>query len=182
MIQSISHPRPSLLRYRASYSPRSLGCRQTARLPPQDPQCEMLLDALLQINTEWSSTEQSACWKKEFAGTLCRFGHRSEGRHLGMLKGVDRFRRILVRLGSICLQTLSLSGQRHLLELVIICRSILHALRNFELRVCDVQPKSISAAKLPMCSAASQSTYSCPKLSPHSTLESSLSFDTMPSR
>ena len=146
MIQSISHPRPSLLRYRASYSPRSLGCRQTARLPPQDPQCEMLLDALLQINTEWSSTEQSACWKKEFAGTLCRFGHRSEGRHLGMLKGVDRFRRILVRLGSICLK-LSLSGQRHLLELVIICRSILHALRNFELRVCDVL-----AAQVNFCS------------------------------
>ena len=54
----------------------------------------------------------------------------------GMLKGVDRFRRILARLGSICLQTLT--GQRHLLEFVIICRNILHALRNFELRVCDV--------------------------------------------
>ena len=63
----------------------------------------------------------------------------------GMLKGVDRFRRILVRLGSICLQTLS--GQRHLLEFVIICRNILHALRNFELRVCDVL-----AAQVNFCS------------------------------
>ena len=63
----------------------------------------------------------------------------------GMLTGVDRFRRILVQLGSICLQTLT--GQRHLLEFVIICRNILHALRNFELRVCDVL-----AAQVNFCS------------------------------
>ena len=100
----------------------------------------------------------------------------------GMLDGVDGFRRILKRLGSICLQTLS--GQRHLLEFVLMCRNTLHALRILELRVCDVlgQPKSKPAAKLPMCSPALQSTSCCPKLNPHSTLESSLLSPSTPHR
>ena len=98
---------------------------------------------------EWSSTEQSACWKEELGteakdDTCVRASPDAWLNFLscwlkdgdGMVKGVDRFRRILVRLGSICLQTLSV--QRHLLEFVLICRNILHALRSFELRVCDV--------------------------------------------
>ena len=96
------------------------------------------------------------------AGTLCRFGHRSEGRHLreslsgrlaqlfellaeGWRWHAEGRRQIQKNPGSICLQTLS--GQCHLLEFVIICRNILHALRKFELRVCDVL-----AAQVNFCS------------------------------
>ena len=99
----------------------------------------------------------------------------------GMPKGVDRFRRILVRLGSICLQ--SLTGQRLLLEFVIICRNILHALRNFELRVCDVLAAQVNFCSqvANVSSAALQSTNSCPKLSPHSTLEYAICSFSLPS-
>ena len=149
---------------------------------------------------EWSSTEQWACWKEELLAlsvevteakddTCVRASLDAWLNFLGCwlkggdstLNGIDRFRRILVRLGSIFLQTLT--GQRHLLEFVIICRNTLDALRNFELRVCDVLGNTSQCLQpgCHMCSAALQSTCSCPKLSPHSTLEYAICSFSLPS-